>query len=202
MNVAVAAPPTQTAAEAVRYHRFTVDQYHRMIDLGIFKPDVRVELFKGWIVRKMTHKPPHDSAVARLTRRLYRLLSEEWSVRVQSAITLKDSEPEPDIVIAIGSEETYDRRHPGPKDIALLVEVADATVAYDRDAKGPLYAQARIAVYWIVNLVNRRVEVYTEPKTGRSPSYRTRRDFTVDESIPLVLDGSEIARIPVREILP
>ena len=202
MNVAVAAPPTQAAAETLRFHRFTVDQFHRMIDLGIFKPGVRVELFKGWIVRKMTHNPPHDSAVARLTRRLYHLLAEEWSVRVQSAIALRDSEPEPDVVIARGPEETYDARHPGPKDVALLVEVADATLAYDRDAKGPLYAQARIAAYWIVNLVNRRVEVYTEPKAGRSPSYRTRRDFTADEAVPLVLDGREIARIPVRGLLP
>ncbi len=100
-------------------------------------------------------------------------------------------------------EAVYHRRpDPGPKDTFLVVEVSDATVSSDRNFKGPLYARARIPVYWIVNLVNRRVEVYTEPKAGRSPSYQARRDFGVDESVPLVLDGREIALIPVRELMP
>jgi Uma2 family endonuclease len=203
MHVAVASPPpTETpAAEAVRFHRFTVAQYHRMIDLGIFKPSDRVELFRGWIIRKMTHKPPHDATVTRIMRRLSRVLADEWILRVQCSIAARDSEPEPDIAVVRGPEEKYFTRHPGSKDIALLIEVADATLTYDREAKGPLYARERIQLYWIANLIDARVEVFTDPKAGKAPAYRQRRDYTAGESVPLVLDGREVARIPVRELL-
>ena len=203
MHVAVAAPPsTETAAEAVRFHRFTVAQYHRMIDVGVFQPDDRVELFRGWIIHKMTHKPPHDAAITRMTRRLSRLLPDEWLLRVQCAIAARDSEPEPDFAVVRGPEERYFARHPGSKDIALVIEVADATLTYDREAKGPLYARERLPLYWIANLVDGRIEVFSDPKAGKSPAYRQRRDFTAGEAVPLVLDGREIARIPVRELLP
>ncbi len=201
MNVAVAVSPMGAPTEEIRLHRFTVAQYQQMAEAG-FLNDLRVELLDGWIVDKKMHNPPHDFTVNRLNGRLIRMLTGEWVVRNQSSIILRRSVPEPDLVVARGPEETYAERHPGPKDTVLVVEVSDATLSSDRGFKGPLYARSRIPIYWIVNLVNRRVEVYTDPKTGRSPAYRTRRDFTADESIPLVLDGREVARIPVREILP
>jgi Uma2 family endonuclease len=204
MSSAVAAPPPteKPPVEAVHYHRFTVEQYHRMIDLGVFKPNDRVELFHGWIIRKMTHKPPHDATVTRIMRRLSRILADEWLLRIQCSIAARDSEPEPDVAVVLGPEEKYYARHPGSKDIALLIEVADATLSYDREAKGPLYARERVPFYWIANLIDGRVEVFTDPRAGKAPAYRQRHDYAVGESVPLVLDGREIARIPVSELLP
>jgi Uma2 family endonuclease len=200
MNIAVAALPSETTMADISLLRFTVDEYQRMIDAG-FLNDRRVELLEGWIIEKMPHNPPHDSAVTRLNKRLIRLLPDEWVVRNQSAVVAKDSQPEPDLAVVRGPEELYNVRHPSPKDAVLVIDVSDSRLIFDRTVKGPLYAQARIPTYWIVNLVNRRIEVYTVPRAGKSPVYRQRRDFTADESIPIVLDGNEIARIPVREIL-
>jgi Uma2 family endonuclease len=200
MSIAVATP-AEMNQEALRFHRFTVAEYQRMAYAGAFDK-VRVELLDGWIVDKKMHNPPHDFTFNRLNGRLIRMLTGEWVVRNQSTILLRRSVPEPDLVVARGPEETYAERHPGPKDTVLVVEVSDATLSSDRGFKGALYARARIPIYWIVNLVNHRVEVYTDPKAGRSPAYRARSDCAVDESVPLVLDGREIARIPVREILP
>lgn len=201
MNIAVAAPPAEVTTGGIGLHRFTVAEYQRMGETGALE-GLRVELLDGWIIDKKMHNPPHDFTVARLHKRLLRLLSEDWTVRGQSSVVTKDSQPEPDLVVARGSDQIYAARHPGPKDTALLVEVSDATLSFDRNFKGSLYARARIPVYWIVNPVNRRVEVYTEPKAGKSPSYHGRTDYAVGESVPLVLDGREIASIPVRELLP
>lgn len=196
------APVPAKASERRSIYPLTVDQYHRMIAEGILTAKDRVELIEGVLVQKMSRNPPHDEALARIMRRLVRLLPEEWTLRGQSAVTLRHSEPEPDFAIAHGPEGTYSGRKPGPRDIALVIEVADSSLLADRNEQAILYADARIPEYWIVNLVNRRVEVYTDPKGGRSPRYRRRRDYGANESVPLVLDSREVGRIPVRELLP
>src|SRR5690242_8549294 len=109
-------------------YRFTVKQYQRMIETGVLTENDRVELLEGWIVDKMPHNPPHDGTINRINRRLLPLLPEGWLLRVQSAITLTRSEPEPDLAIVRGPEEIYFKRHPMPRDIALLIEVADTTL--------------------------------------------------------------------------
>ncbi len=195
------APPSLLLSPRT-FHRFTVDEYHLMIESGVFNDNGRVELLHGWIVDKMSHSPPHDSSVSRIARRLMRALSDDWVVRAQCAITLADSEPEPDVAVVKGPEEAYDTRHPQPKDVVWLVEVSDSTLLSDREYKGPLYARARIPMYWIVNLPEGLVEVYTQPKAGKSPAYRHRQDYGIDDAIPLVISGREVARIPVRELLP
>src|SRR5262249_53645273 len=162
----------------------------RMIQTGILTEYHRVELLEGVIVDKMPHNPPHDGTITRIQRRLARLLSDDWLIRVQSAITTKDSEPEPDIAIVKGPEDVYFTRHPGPRDIALLIEVADTTLEADRRDKGRTYARARIPVYWIINLNDRQVEVYTEPKGGKSPAYRRRCDYGTDAKVPLRIEDS------------
>jgi Uma2 family endonuclease len=192
--------PTQP--RAMPLYRFTVAQYHRMTELGILTANDRVELLHGWILCKMPRNPPHDAAVTRINRRLLPILSDEWLLRVQCAITLRGSEPEPDFAIVRGPESTYVRRKPGPRDVALLLEVADSTLLPDRHGKGATYAQARIPEYWILNLVESRLEVYTQPRAGRSPGYRQQRIYNADEAVPLVLGGYEIARIPVIDLLP
>jgi hypothetical protein len=183
-------------------HRFTVDQYHRMIEAGVLTEDDRVELLEGWIVTKMPHNPRHDAVVSIVQRKLRTVIPTDWIVRVQSAITLADSEPEPDLAIARGPEERYLAAHPGPSDLSLVIEVSDSTLESDRVNKARLYARARIAAYWIINLPEAKVEVRTRPRAGKAPAYHQRRDYAAGELVPLAIAGTGGGSIAARELLP
>jgi Uma2 family endonuclease len=198
----VQATPAAAPALAREFYRFTVQQYHRMLEEGVLTANDRVELLEGLVIEKIPHNPPHDGTVGRITRRLLRLLPEDWMLRVQCAITLRGSEPEPDIAIVRGPEETYFSRHPRSQDIALLLEVADTSLLEDRRGKGAIYARARIPVYWIVNIKDSRVEVYTQPVTGKSPRYRHQENHERGQAVPLTLAGTEMTQIPVNDLLP
>ncbi len=163
--------PVTAAAPSPFFHdsgfrRFTVDEYHRLIDIGLLNGDDAVELLDGYLVLKMPHNPPHDSGIQALMELFRAALPAGWALRVQSAVTLAESEPEPDAAVVRGSWKDYRKDHPRPKDIALVVEVADSSVDRDRKGKGPIYAAAGIPVYWIVNIPEARVEVYSDPQAG------------------------------------
>jgi hypothetical protein len=184
-------------------HRFSVDEYHEMIQKGILKEDDRVELLDGWIVPKMPRNPPHDATINKTQKVLLSMLPSPWELRIQSAITTDSSEPEPDFAIVPGPPERYMSNHPKPQDIAVVIEVSDSTLAQDREEKGKLYAQGRIPIYWIINLVNRQVEVYSRPSgPDPSPGYRRRDDYLINDSVPLVLAGQEVAQVAVKSLLP
>ncbi|MBL8793895.1 MAG: Uma2 family endonuclease [Planctomycetia bacterium] len=200
MAILSSPPPSFTLFTAFR--RFTVDEYHRMMDTGILNDEDKVELLEGYVVEKMPRNPPHDVVIQRLNKRLTRLNLVGWEVRVRSAITLPDSEPEPDLTVARGDDHTFANRHPGPPELGTLIEVADTTLARDRHDKGRIYARSQVAVYWIVNLVESQIEVYTNPSgSGAAAAYGTRTDFRAGDSVPLVLDGLAIARIAVDDVL-
>jgi Uma2 family endonuclease len=165
--------------------RLSVRQYHEIIEAGVFDDDDRVELIEGVLVRKMTKGPPHDFTVSILKDLLTPIVGSDWIVRVQSAITLRDSEPEPDLAIVAAPHERYRQRHPGPRDIALVIEVAESTLEFDRTDKLRVYARAGLPVYWIVNLIDQRVDVYTEPRGGRSPTYRKRAEVAPNDAVSL-----------------
>ncbi len=174
-----------------------------MIEEGFFAADERFELLNGLIVHKMSRNPPHDSGINRARRRLEKLLPAGWMIRVQSAITTTDSEPEPDIAVVRGDDPDYEMRHPGPADIGLLIEVANTTLDDDRALKLQIYARALIQPYWILNLAQSKLEVYTDP-TGpaEQPSYKNRRDLGSDDSVNLSLPGEPIHAIPVSDFFP
>ena len=180
------------------FRRFSVAEYHRLIDLGILTEDDDLELLEGYLVHKMARNPPHDVAIQKTNKRLVRLVVPGWDVRCQSAITLDKSEPGPDFAIVRGDESAYLARHPGPADIGLVIEVADSTLPGDRDDKGRIYAHAGIPIYWIVNVRDRWVEVYSVPS---GDTYGTRVDFGVGQAIPLLLDGAMVGQIRVDEML-
>jgi Uma2 family endonuclease len=183
--------------------RLSVDQYHEMTRTGILTEDDPVELLEGWLVTKMPKNPPHRLATQLTREALARILPPGWYVDAQEPITLADSEPEPDIVVVRGDRRRYRDRHPGPQDVALVVEVADATLQRDRTLKKRLYAFADIPVYWIVNLLENQFEVYTEPsRSAEQPDYRQRQDYNLSDDIPLVIEGREVSRLAVRELLP
>jgi hypothetical protein len=183
-------------------HHFSVGQYHRMIETGVLDENDRVELLEGCVVPKMTHNPPHDCAVSLAQACLLTELSQTWVLRIQSAITTEDSEPEPDLVIARGPARRYLKAHPHPKDIALAVEVADSTLDLDRTDKARIYARGRIPIYWIINLIDSTVEVYSRPSGRKSSSYQQRDDYFAGDRIPLVINGKRIAWISVADLLP
>jgi Uma2 family endonuclease len=183
--------------------RLSVSQYHEMIAAGILTHDDRVELLEGWLVPKMVKNPPHSTARHLTTKALERILPSGWHVRSQEPITLSDSEPEPDVAIVRGDPEQYDRSHPGPEAVALVVEVADASLGRDRSIKNRVYARAGIPVYWIVNLQERRIEVYTDPSGPvEVPDYRQHEDYAIGAELPLMIEAREAGRIPVTALFP
>ena len=126
--------------------QLSIDQYHQMIQSGILTDDDPVELLEGWLVSNMPKNPPH-SVATQLTRQvLERFLPAGWHVDTQEPITTDTSEPEPDVTVVRGDRRDYLDHHPGPEDVALLVEVADASLQRDRGSKKRLYARARIPV--------------------------------------------------------
>ena len=182
--------------------RFTVEEYRRLGESGILAEDDRVELLEGWIVPKMVHNPPHDNAVELIDEALRAELPAGFFVRVQSAIHTADSEPEPDLALVSGSPRARKGRHPTPDEVALVVEVADASLDRDRGAKARLYARAGIRAYWIVNLVDRQVEVHEDP-TGpvAEPAYRRRAVHRAAQPIVLRL-GESVLTIDPAALLP
>jgi Uma2 family endonuclease len=187
----------------VPVRRFTVDEYLRMVTANVFDGDDRHELLAGWVVSKMTRNPPHEVGIALADEALRALLPAGWRLRNQSSITTADSVPEPDLSVVRGAIRDYIGRHPGPQDMALAIEVADSSLPKDRNLKGRIYARAGIPVYWIINLVDRKVEVYTDP-TGPAlmPGYRQQQEYGPGAAVPLVIDGREVARVAVDELLP
>jgi Uma2 family endonuclease len=183
--------------------RFTVSEYHRLIETGILTADDRLELLERYLVRKVERSPERDRVIQRSNRLLMGLLPAGWDLRIQSAITLPDSEPEPDIAVVRGDDSRYEHCHPGPTDIGLLIEASDSTLAGDRTDKGRIYARAGIVCYWIVNLPDRQIEVYTQPSgVAAAPAYGQQATYHIGDRVPLVLDGVTVAMIDVQDILP
>ncbi|CAN5390112.1 Uma2 family endonuclease [soil metagenome] len=148
-------------------HLLTADQFEHMIELGVFAPEDRLELVDGEIVRISPIGPRHFTAVQVLQKLFFSLIS-DTRVFVGSQGTMRggvDFSPEPDVALLKPSPTGYDR-FPDVPDIFLLIEVADSTLAYDRNTKLPRYAAAGIPELWIVNLVANVVEVYRDPIPG------------------------------------
>lgn len=199
--MAIAATPL-TYGHNASLARFSVTSYQRMIASGALTSDDRVELLENYVVVKTPHIPPHDSTIQRMLRPLLRSLPDGWDLRVQSAITLSDSEPEPDFAVVRGSSADYESHHPFARDVGLLIEVADTSLARDRHDKGRIYATAGIPIYWVVNLVDRQIEVYRQPSpAGAAADYAANHCYRIGDDLPLVLDGGAVALLPVAEFL-
>ncbi len=181
--------------------RLTLDQYHEMIRSGILTDDDPVELLEGWLVTKMPKNPPHRLVNRRLRDSVERRVSKAWHVDVQEPIALETSEPEPDLSVIRGKPDDYAARNPIAPDVGMAAEVSDTTLARERGLKKRVYARVHIAVYWIVNLLERQVEVYTQPSgPAEEPDYAQRQEFGVGDMLPLVLDGQEVGALPVAEL--
>jgi Uma2 family endonuclease len=185
------------------FRRFSVDEYHRLIELGILNENDKVELIEGYLVLKMPRNSRHDGIFHRAFKRLTKSLPAGWDIRLQSAISLADSEPEPDLAVVWDDPGGYLAHHPGAADVGLVVEVSDTTLAGDRSDKGRVYSRAGIAYYWIINLPDNRVEVYSSPSgPSTMPAYAQRQDLLASDAVSLVLGNVACPSIPVRDLLP
>jgi Uma2 family endonuclease len=205
MSVTTAPPPISKrfAVPPEPVLQLTVGQYHEMARAGVLQDGEPIELLEGWLVNKMTKYPPHSVTTFETRRMLERLVGEGWFVDTQEPITTHDSEPEPDVSVVRGCRRDYADHHPGPHDVGLVVEVAETSLDRDRGWKKRIYAAARIGVYWIVNLVDRQVEVFTDPTgPGEQPDYGTCQVFLSGDQVPVVLDRNEVGWIAVHDLLP
>lgn len=178
-------------------YRFSVDEYHRMAEAGIFTENDRVELWEGEIIAMAPIGSRHAKCVTEQQHRFEQQLGERAVVRVQQPVLLfPDSEPEPDIVIARPRSDGYGSSHPGPEDVLLIIEVADTSLAYDRDTKIPRYGREGIPEAWLWDLGSEQVYVYQEPGP---PGYRSVRIFGRGDS--LTPSAFPDVRIPVNDVL-
>jgi len=195
--------PSKTANDGLPViKRFTVEEYHRMGEIGLLSEADRCELLRGLIMEKAVINPSHRYGLQQTTDLLTEIIPKPYRIVSQGPITLSDSEPEPDLAVWIGPVQRYRARHARASEIVLLMEVSDSSIVYDRGEKLQIYAEAKIPVYWIVNLQERIVEVYTLPRGGRNPTYRSRIDFATGMAVPVVVAGNTLGTISVDEILP
>ena len=189
-------------------YRIPLDLYHQMGESGLLTPRDRVVLLDGLLVKKMTKGPRHSTANRRGMKALEAVIPAAWHVRIEQPISLvggpdgADSEPEPDLVVVRGGDDRYLDRHPGPRDVALIVEIADSSLRRDRVGLAR-YAWAGIPRVWIVNLIDRCVEDYSGASgPSESPGYSERIDHVTGGTLTITLDGSVHGPIAAGDFLP
>jgi Uma2 family endonuclease len=192
-------PPQPAVSLPPAKRRITTDEFERIIAAGLLHDAVELELIDGELVTKMAKSPEHGWSTRKVRKELDSRLPAGWtSMQEQSVRIPPHDEPEPDVAIVRGTDDDYMHRNPDPADVALLVETAYSSLAEDR-RQGITYAAAGIPVYWILNLVDRQVEVYTRPGPA---GYQARADYLSGQQVPVVIDGRPCGAIPVDEILP
>ncbi len=193
------------APSSPRSYLWTSEEYYKLADAGLFEGK-RVELIDGRIIEMSAMSRPHVKAVKRSVRVFEAAFGEGWFVQNQAPLNLDDvessSQPEPDVAVIEGDEDDYEDEH--PRTSALVLEASFASLKYDRNKKGSLYAKARIQDYWVLNLYDRQLEVYRNPVPDASaPFWYSYADVLIlkeDESVtPLAKPG---AIIPVKSLLP
>jgi len=190
-------------ADAIRTRRWSRAEYDQLIDIGVFRPEERLELLGGELVVSEPQNSAHYTAIGLAEDALRAALPQGWLVRSQGPIELDDeSEPEPDVAVTAGDRRSYSRRHPARP--TLVVEIAESRLAFDRDHKGSLYARAGLADYWIVNLVDRVLEVYRRPVPDPAASfgwrYASKETLSAGSLVELLaVPGT---RVSVSDLLP
>ncbi len=197
-------PGPSTAPPRLLY-RFDLDKYEALVRSGVFTDRDRLELIEGYLVAKMAQDPPHTVSAELCRRTADRMLPPGWHLRIERPIRIpaRSSMPEPDLVVARGDIRDYIGRDPEPSDVALVIEVADSSLDDDRGPMARAYGGGGVILYWIVNLVDRQVEVYSVPSGPTMPvGYRHCEIYQPGQEVPLVIAGTEVGRIPVDDLLP
>ena len=194
--------PAMTRYET-RTRHFTRAEYDRLIDLGIFQPDEEIELIGGELVVAEPQGAAHYTAIVKTARALEAAFGPGWYVRREGPIELDDdSEPEPDVAVVPGNPDDYGRAHPSRP--VLTVEISVSSLEADRVRKGSLYARAGLAEYWVLNLVDRVLEMYREPApdAGMPFGWRYTRCDVRDAAARVTPLAAPAASITVSQLLP
>jgi Uma2 family endonuclease len=197
-------PVPTTLLSLTGFYQLTVEQYRKMIDAGVLVTGEPLELLEGYLVNSPRPLSPRAASIrTRVHYAFHDMELSGWSFFLLGALTLADSEPEPDFSIVRGDERTYSSRFPGPGEIGLVGEVSESSLQFDRIEKGRIYARAGIPAYWIVNVADKQIEVYSDPDTNANPpAYKTRTDYKPGDAVPITLDGRLAGTIPASELLP
>jgi Uma2 family endonuclease len=180
----------------IETHRWTRRQYEQMVEAGVLTEDDPVELLNGQIVRMSPQSSRHATVVTLCHEALVSITPPDHFIRVQAPLALNDeSEPEPDLALVPGRPEAFWTQH--PTTATLIVEVADTSLAKDRETKRPVYARNGIPEYWIINLVDHCVEVY---RTPHGDEYESKHTVYRGDEISDIQSLS--ASLPVSHILP
>jgi Uma2 family endonuclease len=193
-------PPISPLPPPAVVYRLTVDQYDRMLEQGVVAEDEAVELVGGILVKKMPKNSRYAAITGWLGERLAGMVPAGWHVRKEDPVRIPDyDEPEPDLAVARGAFLDYLGRHPGPGDVALIVivEVAESSLATDRRDKRTAYEKAGVSQYWIVNLIDRQVEVYAISANGYSQPLILR----AGDQVPVVVDGQQVGQVAVSDLI-
>lgn len=186
-----------------RTRRWTRAEYDRLIDIGVFQPGEPIELLGGELIVSEPQGSRHYTAIGLVGRTLQAALGAGWVIRTQGPVALDDeSEPEPDIAVVPGNWLDYSNEHPARP--VLVVEVAESRLVFDRRHKGSLYARAGLTDYWILNLVDRVLEVYRQPIADASAAFGWRYAAmeTLGAGSRVALLAVPAARIAVVDLLP
>ncbi|MBD2500076.1 Uma2 family endonuclease [Anabaena azotica] len=188
----------QNTETTLQLRLWTVEEYHRMAEAGIFGADERVELLEGKIIWMIAKGTAHRSAVSRTDRLLQNSLKNVALICVQDPVKLNErSEPEPDISVVKVDPLDYADHHPTPSEVYLIIEVADSSLKLDCETKAQAYSQAGIKDYWVLDVVNRQLHVFREPTPE---GYKVKVVLAEDETItPLEFPDLQIV---VLEMLP
>lgn len=195
-------PPMRHYLTQSTRRKFTLAEYHKIIERGVLVDGDPCELLEGNLILKLPRGTLRDSTMDVFEGLFPGLVPPEWFVRCQRAVTFADSEPEPDYAIVRGPRSRYSDCHPGPGDIGLLIEVSASSLLVDRHDKGSIYAGAGVPVYWVVNVVDKVIEVYTQPGgTGEAAAYGACDVFAVGANVPVVLDGTTVGTVAVADVM-
>ena len=161
-----------------------VEEYYKMAEAGILKPTDRVELIHGEIIKMSPVSSKHAGLVKKLNKILNKALGDDFIIGVQDPVKIdNENEPEPDLSILKFRQDSYTGEHPKAEEVLCIIEVSGSSYDYDTNIKSLLYASAKIETYWVIDIDNKRVEVFSNPKDGR---YRKKEEYERGDQIELL----------------
>ncbi len=183
--------------------RLTVDEFRRKAAMGEFSESKQFELLEGVVVPKARQALKHETALENIQDVIGKLTPGGWHMRVQQPMNCGDSQPEPDAVIVRDALDMYEDRPPRATDVSLVVEVADASLELDRRMKVRIYGRAGIVLYWVLNIVDSQLEVYSNASGPvQMPGFREKRVYRAEDKLSLVVGLDDLGMVRVRDLLP
>lgn len=181
-------------------YRLSVEEYDRIVRSGALRGEDRVELIDGFIVQKDTRDRSHPLAAKQAMLALLTVVPPGWHVASERpVVTSSRSKPEPDLAVVKGEARDFLERDITAVDVALVVKIAQSRLECDRTVMAPIYAASGIPTYWILNVAEEQIEVYSNPASGH---YQAHEDYRFGQEVPLLIEGTDAGPVPVTDVLP